>query len=190
MLCWLQNVWQPFNHVRKLTVCKSPLSNDITCSFKLFWKESAFSMGIGVVWPETVHGCQQNLWFLYHEFKITNSLSQIQHEVVTSFLRIFMNSFTQMFLFAKLWIFRMKSWGFSACYVANGLYCIWFFIIFFTLFRYHFMVASDFLISWIALLSSLYIYHFSTVIDFSSEKHSGSTGHRNSCGSMARALGL
>ena len=28
--------------------------------------------------------------------------------------------------------------------------------------------------------SSLYIYHFSTVIDFSSEKYSGSTGHRNS----------
>ena len=27
---------------------------------------------------------------------------------------------------------------------------------------------------------SLYIYHFSTVIDFSSEKYSGSTGHRNS----------
>ena len=29
-------------------------------------------------------------------------------------------------------------------------------------------------------ISSLYIYHFSTVIDFSSEKYSGSTGHRNS----------
>ena len=28
--------------------------------------------------------------------------------------------------------------------------------------------------------SSLYTYHFSTVIDFSSEKYSGSTGHRNS----------
>ena len=27
--------------------------------------------------------------------------------------------------------------------------------------------------------ASLYIYHFSTVIDFSSEKYSGSTGHRN-----------
>ena len=27
---------------------------------------------------------------------------------------------------------------------------------------------------------SLYIYHFSTVIDFSSEKYGGSTGHRNS----------
>ena len=27
---------------------------------------------------------------------------------------------------------------------------------------------------------SLYIYHFSTVIDFSSEKYSGFTGHRNS----------
>ena len=30
------------------------------------------------------------------------------------------------------------------------------------------------------IFSSLYIYHFSTVIDFSSEKYSGSTGHRNS----------
>ena len=29
-------------------------------------------------------------------------------------------------------------------------------------------------------LSSLYIYHFLTVVDFSSEKYSGSTGHRNS----------
>ena len=29
-------------------------------------------------------------------------------------------------------------------------------------------------------IASLYIYHFSTVIDFSSEKYSGSTGHRNS----------
>ena len=28
--------------------------------------------------------------------------------------------------------------------------------------------------------ASLYIYHFSTVIDFSFEKYSGSTGHRNS----------
>ena len=28
-------------------------------------------------------------------------------------------------------------------------------------------------------VSSLYIYHFSTVIDFSSEKYSGSTGNRN-----------
>ena len=28
--------------------------------------------------------------------------------------------------------------------------------------------------------ASLYIYHFSTVIDFSSEKYSGSTGQRNS----------
>ena len=27
---------------------------------------------------------------------------------------------------------------------------------------------------------SLYIYYFSTVVDFSSEKYSGSTGHRNS----------
>ena len=27
---------------------------------------------------------------------------------------------------------------------------------------------------------SLYIYHFSTVIDFSFEKYSGSTGHKNS----------
>ena len=30
-------------------------------------------------------------------------------------------------------------------------------------------------------IASLYIYHFSTVIDFSSEKYSGSTVHRNSC---------
>ena len=29
-------------------------------------------------------------------------------------------------------------------------------------------------------IESLYFYHFSTVIDFSSEKYSGSTGHRNS----------
>ena len=29
-------------------------------------------------------------------------------------------------------------------------------------------------------IASLYIYHFSTVIEFSSEKYSGSTGHRNS----------
>ena len=29
-------------------------------------------------------------------------------------------------------------------------------------------------------IASLYIYHFSTLIDFSSEKYSGSTGHRNS----------
>ena len=29
-------------------------------------------------------------------------------------------------------------------------------------------------------IASLYIYHFSTVIDFSSEKYSGSTGHRKS----------
>ena len=28
-------------------------------------------------------------------------------------------------------------------------------------------------------ISSLHIYHFSTVIDFSSKKYSGSTGHRN-----------
>ena len=28
-------------------------------------------------------------------------------------------------------------------------------------------------------ISSLYIYHFSTVVDFSSKKYSGSTGHRN-----------
>ena len=30
-------------------------------------------------------------------------------------------------------------------------------------------------------IASLYIYHFSTVIDFSSEKHNGSLGHRESC---------
>ena len=29
-------------------------------------------------------------------------------------------------------------------------------------------------------IASLYIYHFSTVIDFSSEKYNGSTGHSNS----------
>ena len=29
-------------------------------------------------------------------------------------------------------------------------------------------------------IASLYIYHLSTVINFSSEKYSGSTGHRNS----------
>ena len=29
-------------------------------------------------------------------------------------------------------------------------------------------------------IASLYIYHFSTVIDFSAERYSGSTGHRNS----------
>ena len=29
-------------------------------------------------------------------------------------------------------------------------------------------------------ITSLYIYHFSTVIDFSSKKYSGSTGPRNS----------
>ena len=29
-------------------------------------------------------------------------------------------------------------------------------------------------------IASLYIYHFSTAIDFLSEKYSGSTGHRNS----------
>ena len=29
-------------------------------------------------------------------------------------------------------------------------------------------------------IASLYIYHFSTVTDFSSEKCSGSTGHKNS----------
>ena len=29
-------------------------------------------------------------------------------------------------------------------------------------------------------IASLYVYRFSTVVDFSSEKYSGSTGHRNS----------
>ena len=29
-------------------------------------------------------------------------------------------------------------------------------------------------------IAPLYIYHFSIVVDFSSEKYSGSTGHRNS----------
>ena len=88
---------------------KSPLSNDITCSFKLFWKESTFSVGITVVWPETVRGCEQNSWFLYHEFKITNSFSRIKTEVVTSFLWIFMNSFTRTSsLFAKLRIYSYE----------------------------------------------------------------------------------
>ena len=44
---------------------------------------------------------------------------------------------------------------------------------------YHYI----FIISQLWLTSqylSLYIYHFSTVVDFSSEKYSGSTGHRNS----------
>ena len=36
------------------------------------------------------------------------------------------------------------------------------------------------IIIYLLLLNSLYIYHFSTVADFSSEKYSGSTGHRNS----------
>ena len=30
------------------------------------------------------------------------------------------------------------------------------------------------------LITSLHIYHFSTVVDFSSEKYSGSTDHRRS----------
>ena len=34
------------------------------------------------------------------------------------------------------------------------------------------------LYSW--CIASLYVYHFSTVVDFSSEKYSGFTGHRNS----------
>ena len=29
-------------------------------------------------------------------------------------------------------------------------------------------------------IASLFIYHFSTVVDFSSEEYSGSTGHKNS----------
>ena len=29
-------------------------------------------------------------------------------------------------------------------------------------------------------IASLYIYHFLTLVDFSSEKYSGSAGHRNS----------
>ena len=28
-------------------------------------------------------------------------------------------------------------------------------------------------------IASLYVYHFSTVVDFSSEKYSGSTGHKS-----------
>ena len=30
-------------------------------------------------------------------------------------------------------------------------------------------------------IASLHMYHFSTAVDFSSEKYSGSTGHKNSC---------
>ena len=64
---------------------------------------------IAVIWPETVRGCEQNLWFLYHQFGITNSFSWIKNEVVTSFLRIFMNSFTRTsFLFAKRWIYSYE----------------------------------------------------------------------------------
>ena len=41
------------------------------------------------------------------------------------------------------------------------------------------IAGKDFsLSSW--SIASLYIYHFSTVVDFSSEKYSGSAGHRNS----------
>ena len=36
-------------------------------------------------------------------------------------------------------------------------------------------------------IASLYFYHFSTVIDFSSEKYSGGTGHRNHCISRMRS---
>ena len=39
---------------------------------------------------------------------------------------------------------------------------------------------SAFMITEDTELTSLYIYYFSTEIDFSSEKYSGSTGHRNS----------
>ena len=37
-------------------------------------------------------------------------------------------------------------------------------------------------------IASLYIYHFSTVIDFSSEKYSGFTGHRNSWSGTSREI--
>ena len=75
-----------------------------------------------VVWPKTVHWCEQNSWFLfYHKFKITNSFSRIKNEMVTSFLRIFTNSFTRTsFLFAKL---RIYSYEFVR--VFSMLCCEW-----------------------------------------------------------------
>ena len=45
--------------------------------------------------------------------------------MVTSILRLFTNSFTRTsFLFAKLRIHLYEFVRFSACYVANGLYCM------------------------------------------------------------------
>ena len=53
--------------------------------------------------------------------KIANSFSRSKNEVVTSFLRIFTNSFTRTsFLFAELRIHSYEFVRFSACYVANG----------------------------------------------------------------------
>ena len=40
--------------------------------------------------------------------------------------------------------------------------------------------AETFVFAETVVLISLYFYHFSTVIDFSSKKYSGCTGHRNS----------
>ena len=83
---------------------KSPLSNDITCTFKFFWKESALSEGIVVVWhtkPKKQFVDAKNSWFRYLEIKMRNSFSRIQNVVATSFLRIFKNLFTRtLFLFA------------------------------------------------------------------------------------------
>ena len=58
---------------------------------------------------------------LYHEFKIANSFSRIKIEVITSFLQIFMNSFTRTsFLFAKL---RIHSYEFVRVFSMLG--CEW-----------------------------------------------------------------
>ena len=130
MLCWLQNVQQPLNLITKGSVLfkllieslKSPLSNDIRCHTDCFESKAQ----IAVVWPETVRGCEQNSWFLYHEFRITNLILWIKNIVVTSFLRIFMNSFTQTsFLLAKLQIcsyefvrvFSMLRWEWPVLYM-------------------------------------------------------------------------
>ena len=97
---------------------KSPISNNITCSFKLFWKVHSLW---GSQWFDLklVLGCEQNSGFPHHEFKITNSFSWSQNEVVTSFLRIRSHELR----FSSQKFIHMNSWGFSACYVANGLYC-------------------------------------------------------------------
>ena len=58
----------------------------------MFWKESMLSVGIAVVGliksEEQFVDAKKNSWFPYYEFKIMNSFSQIQNELVTSF---FMN---------------------------------------------------------------------------------------------------